>query len=250
MERPATITRVRRELRRGYNVALKLRAGLPLRPESISPETPNDLFQALLSIYVFFSEYTQDRRVLDLGCGCGHGSRLLLERGASEVVGVDVDRRAVAYANRRYRRPGASFEVADAENLPPDLGPFDVVVSSNLFEHLREPQRGLDGVLALLRPNGLFALAVPPIQDEASLAENEAIRYHRSNLRVEQWLALLTDRFVDVEQFAHGLNDGLEMDLADPFPSTLGPDDFWFEGVPSASASHSTLTALFVARAP
>src|SRR3954451_17036571 len=105
MDRPATITRVRRELRRGYNAALKLRAGLPLRPESISPETPNDQFQALLSIYVFFSTYTQDGRVLDLGCGCGHGSHLLLQRGASEVVGVDVDRRAVAYANRRYRQP-------------------------------------------------------------------------------------------------------------------------------------------------
>lgn len=250
MDRPATITRVRRELRRGYNAALKLRAGLPLRPESISPETPNDLFQALLSIYVFFSRYAEDRRVLDLGCGCGHGSNLLLERGATEVVGVDVDRRAVAYANRRYGLTGASFEVADAEGLPRDLGPFDVVVSSNVFEHLREPARGFEGVLALLRPGGVFALAVPPIQDEASMVENESIRYHHSNLKIEEWRALLADRFVDVEQFAHGLNDGLELDLSNPFPSTLGSDDFWFERVPSDSISHSTLTALFAARAP
>ena len=250
MDRPATITRVRRELRRGFNVALKLRAGLSPRPESISPETPTDLFQALLSIYLFFSNYAQDRRVLDLGCGCGHGSGLLLERGASEVVGVDVDKRAIAFATRRYRQPGASFQVADAENLPRDIGPFDVVVSSNVFEHLTDPARGFDGVLGLLRPGGVFALAVPPIQDEASMAENESIRYHRSNLRIEQWLPLLADRFVDVEQFAHGLNSGLEMDLSSPFPSKLRPEDFWFDRVPSASVSHRTLTALFVARAP
>src|SRR4051794_41957687 len=110
MDRPATITRVRRELRRGYNAALKLRAGLPLRPESISPETPNDLFQALLSIYVFFSTYTQDRRVLDLGGGCGGGSPPFLGRGGAEGGGGGGGRRAGAPAKRRRPGPGGSFE--------------------------------------------------------------------------------------------------------------------------------------------
>lgn len=166
------------------------------------------------------------------------------------MVGLDVDQRAIAYATRRNRLPGASFRVADAEDLPRDLDPFDVVVSSNVFEHLRDPIRGFDGVLGLLRPGGVFGLAVPPIQDESGMAENEAIRYHRSNLMIEQWRALLADRFDDVEQFAHGLNDGLEMDLGSPFPSMLRPEDFWFEPVASSSISHRTLTALFIARAP
>jgi hypothetical protein len=74
------------------------------------------------------------------------------------------------------------------------------------------------------------------------------MRYHRSNLTIDQWLELLSDRFVEVGQFAHGLKDGLQADLDSPFPSKLRPDDFWFAPVPSPSTSYPTLTALFVAR--
>lgn len=69
-------------LRRGWNALLRLRSGLRLVAENVSPEIPNDLFLAHLSIYSFFSRYTAGKRVLDLGCGTGYGSDHLVAQGA------------------------------------------------------------------------------------------------------------------------------------------------------------------------
>ncbi len=57
------------------------------------------------------------RRVLDLGCGLGDGSAILLEGGAAEVVGVDAAAALVETA-QVAERPGLRFERADAGSLP------------------------------------------------------------------------------------------------------------------------------------
>jgi SAM-dependent methyltransferase len=218
--------------------------------ESVSPETPNDAYQALLSIYSFASRFASGSRVLDLGCGCGQGSRLLLDRGAAEVVGVDLDRRVVRYASRRFAAPGLEFRVADAESLPADLGRFDLVVSSNVFEHLSDPEAALGEVVSVLGGSGAFILAVPPIVDAATRELNEAIRFHRSNLAVEEWRDLLRTRFDEVDRFAHLARDGVEVDLESTSRSSLVPEDFRFEPMPADEVGRATLTALFRAARP
>ncbi len=73
---------VSRKARRALNAAIKLRAGLTLRGENISPEIPTDLFRAAQSVYGFFAGYVPGARVLDLGCGAGYGAATLLEGGS------------------------------------------------------------------------------------------------------------------------------------------------------------------------
>ena len=241
---------IRRNARRGLNVAARLRAGLPPRPESVTPEAPTDLYQAHLSIYRFFARFTAGRRVLDLGCGSGQGSRELIESGARAVLGLDIDARSIRYARRRFAAPGLSFEVANAEALPAGLGEFDVVVSSNMFEHLSDPAAALERVTSLLEPGGTFVLAVPPIYDERSRAVTERGRHHRSNRPIEAWLTDLRSRFGEVSQFAHMPREGAEPDMDSPFPSRLGPGDFRFDPVGPGIAAARTLTAIFVAAGP
>jgi hypothetical protein len=60
---------MKRLIQRGLNSARRVRCGLPLHAENVSPEVPNDLFQAHLSIYWFFARFVEGRRVLDLGSG-------------------------------------------------------------------------------------------------------------------------------------------------------------------------------------
>lgn len=241
---------IRRNARRGLNVAARVRAGLAPRPESVTPEAPTDLYQAHLSIYRFFARFTAGRRVLDLGCGSGQGSEALIESGAREVIGVDIDARSIRYARRRFAAEGLSFEVANAEALPEELGAFDVIVSSNTFEHLGDPAAALERVTALLERDGTFVLAVPPVYDEASRAVTERSRHHRSNRPIEAWLGDLRSRFGEVCQFAHMPRDGIETDMDSPFPSRLGPEDFRFDQVERGLAAARTLTAIFVAAGP
>src|SRR3954449_2876769 len=106
---PVSLKSVKRVVQRGRNAARRIRRGLALHAENVSPEVPNDLFQAHLSIYWFFARFVAGRRVLDLGSGTGYGAAHLRRAGAAEVVGVDQDRRAVAYASSRYTMPGLRF---------------------------------------------------------------------------------------------------------------------------------------------
>ncbi len=96
------------------------------------------------------------RRVLDLGCRSGALTRAYVE--GNEVVGLDVDREALAAAAKL----GIETVWADAEEpLPFADESFDVVVAAELLEHLREPDRVVDEAARVVRPGGTFAGSVP-----------------------------------------------------------------------------------------
>jgi SAM-dependent methyltransferase len=96
------------------------------------------------------------KRILDLGCRYGALTRAYSE--GNEVVGVDVDRDALAEAAKL----GIDTRWADVEEpLPFQDASFDVVVAGELIEHLRDPDRLVAEVRRVLRPGGTFAGSVP-----------------------------------------------------------------------------------------
>ena len=96
------------------------------------------------------------RRVLDLGCRSGALTRAYVD--GNEVVGVDVDRAALAEAAKL----GIETVWADVdEPLPFADASFDAVVAGELLEHVRFPDRLVAEILRLLRPGGVFVGSVP-----------------------------------------------------------------------------------------
>lgn len=89
-------------------------------------------------------------RTLDLGCGTGRN--LALFGGDSRVVGLELDLRLLAAAQRRA--PGAALVVGRAEQLPFCSGVFDTVVSSLVFCSVADPGRGLEETARVLAPGG------------------------------------------------------------------------------------------------
>ena len=96
------------------------------------------------------------RRVLDLGCR--YGALTQAYAAGNDVVGVDVDREALAEAAKL----GIETHWADVdEPLPFGDASFDVVVAGELLEHVRDPHRVVDDAQRLLRPGGTFVGSVP-----------------------------------------------------------------------------------------
>jgi len=96
------------------------------------------------------------RRVLDLGCRYGALTRIYAE--GNDVVGVDVDRDALAQAATL----GIETLWADvSEALPFPDGDFDVVVAGELLEHVADPAAVVAEARRLLRAGGTFVGSVP-----------------------------------------------------------------------------------------
>jgi SAM-dependent methyltransferase len=96
------------------------------------------------------------KRVLDVGCRYGALTRAYLD--GNDVVGIDVDRDALA----RAAELGIETHWADAEEpLPFTDASFDVAVAGELIEHLREPERLVAEIRRVLCPHGTFVGSVP-----------------------------------------------------------------------------------------
>lgn len=108
--------------------------------------------------------------VLDLACGEGFYTRLLRQRGAARVVGVDLSAGMIELARRQEAQHslGIEYLVGDARQLP-DAGQFDVVVAAYLLNYARnrnELQAMCDGIARALKPGGRFVTvnSSPPLK--------------------------------------------------------------------------------------
>jgi SAM-dependent methyltransferase len=99
--------------------------------------------------------------ICDLGCGNGFMAGQLARLGY-EVVGVDASESGIAIARQNF--PKASFVHASVDaNLcaTTALGEFDLIVSSDVIEHLYCPSDLIEAAVSLLKPNGHLLIGTP-----------------------------------------------------------------------------------------
>jgi trans-aconitate methyltransferase len=91
-------------------------------------------------------------RILDLGCGTGHLTEQIASSGA-KVVGVDLSSDMIRQAKEKY--PALQFEVMDAREIA-FAEPFDAVFSNATLHWIKEPEKVIARIAAVLRPRGRF----------------------------------------------------------------------------------------------
>jgi 2-polyprenyl-3-methyl-5-hydroxy-6-metoxy-1,4-benzoquinol methylase len=97
--------------------------------------------------------------LLDVGCGNGELLRLIDARyPGRQLIGVDLSPVAVADNARRGRHMRFAVANVEVEALP---GPVDVIVCSEVLEHLAEPRAALDHIREALVPGGHAILTTP-----------------------------------------------------------------------------------------
>jgi 2-polyprenyl-6-hydroxyphenyl methylase/3-demethylubiquinone-9 3-methyltransferase len=100
-------------------------------------------------------------RVLDVGCGNGFTAGEFLRRGC-DVVGIDLSRTGIEVARKAF--PGGRFEILPGDDrILENLGcePFDLVVSTEVIEHLYAPRAYVAGCFHALRSGGRFVCSTP-----------------------------------------------------------------------------------------
>jgi SAM-dependent methyltransferase len=102
-------------------------------------------------------------RVLDAGCGVGYGAAALADRGALEVIAVDLSLDALNVARAQFARPQIQWIAEDCHRLEVAgrHGPYDLICNLENLEHLAEPDRFLQRCRQLLAPNGTLVTSTP-----------------------------------------------------------------------------------------
>lgn len=94
-------------------------------------------------------------KVLDVGCGTGNFSIKLAKMGC-EVVGIDVSEEMLKVAEAKAREEGLNikFYKMDAHQMEFEDNTFDGVLSVTAFEFLKEPEKAIEEIFRVLKPNG------------------------------------------------------------------------------------------------
>lgn len=97
--------------------------------------------------------------ILDVGCGPGALTRVLVDRfGEDEVVAADPSEPFVAAA--RARHPGVRIELAPAERMPFADGAFAASLAQLVVHFMSDPIAGLGEMARVSRPSGVVAACV------------------------------------------------------------------------------------------
>lgn len=103
---------------------------------------------------------SKPRRVLDLGCGTGENLTRPLATFFPEIefVAVDSDTTSIEFAKRENTANNASY-LHQSEAL--NLGDFDLVIASEVLEHVELPDAFLNDIRAKLSRDGLAIITIP-----------------------------------------------------------------------------------------
>lgn len=113
--------------------------------------------------------------VLDAGCGEGVvAERLRAALPGAELTGIDLRAEAIAAARRRV--PDARFAVGDACAPAFGDGAFDLVVCTEVLEHLDDPRRALRELLRVSRGRVLVTVPHEPLFRLGNLARGRHAR--------------------------------------------------------------------------
>ena len=172
-------------------------------------QAPQHLWEEHLTRYRFACQFAKNKIVLDLGCGNGYGSFELAKNGkAKRVIGVDKSMEAINYAQKHYQNENLEFRIGDVSNLDFPAESADIIVAFEIIEHLKEPEKFLEEIKKVLKPDGLCLISTP----NRKIASYPCLKYrrprniyHEFELTENEFLNLLKGHFKIVDFYGQRL---------------------------------------------
>jgi 2-polyprenyl-3-methyl-5-hydroxy-6-metoxy-1,4-benzoquinol methylase len=97
------------------------------------------------------------QHVLEVGCGRGVGSEVILDRlGAQQVTAFDLDEAMIELAQRRLQGRPVALSVGDVCAIEQPSSSIDTVVDFGIIHHVPQWQESLAEIARVLKPGGLL----------------------------------------------------------------------------------------------
>lgn len=98
--------------------------------------------------------------MLDAGCGTGVYSFTLRKR-AGRIRGIDIDQNKINYVRRTNRYNNIDFLKGDLRKINFDKESFDLVICSDVIEHIKEDKKAFREISRVLKNGGIIRFTVP-----------------------------------------------------------------------------------------
>jgi chromosome segregation ATPase len=152
----------------------------------------------ILPRYAFLEPILADKRILEIGCGDGSGTIFLKERGASEVIGIDVDGPDFQEALRRQSPSRVSFRAINDSRIEAPSADFDIAIAFGLPE--QNDENLFAEIQRVLKPGGYFITANKN-PEHPSFSKLYSLKQPEPSMTFEEQVAFLQQHFTRVTVF-------------------------------------------------
>jgi 2-polyprenyl-3-methyl-5-hydroxy-6-metoxy-1,4-benzoquinol methylase len=123
----------------------------------INNSETNKRIKVIFDIFLHKNEL-KNKKFLEVGCGLGYFSNKASKLGA-KVTGIDIGPNLVKI-NKKLT-PSGTFIVSSASNLPFKDETFDVVLSTEVIEHVDNQKRAIKEISRVLKKGGILVITTP-----------------------------------------------------------------------------------------
>ena len=130
-------------------------------------------------IFLDWIDIPDDLQWLDVGCGTGSFTELVLERNAPKTISaIDPSEGQVAFAKNKSWAGCVDFRQGDAMSLPFADNEFDVAVMALVIQYIPDPAKAMSEITRVVRPGGTIATYTWPgsLEDHPMQPLTEAIK--------------------------------------------------------------------------
>ncbi|ACF14472.1 Methyltransferase type 11 [Chloroherpeton thalassium ATCC 35110] len=150
--------------------------------------------------YVQAAKLAKGKKVLDVGCNMGYGSKLISET-AKQVTGVDVSEKAIEAAKSQYGGGNMAFQCIDGKRLPFANNVFDMIVNFQVIEHIVDYDAYLNELKRVLSPDGFVLFTTPNASMRLDPGMKPWNKFHVREFKSDELQTLLERFFPKVQVF-------------------------------------------------
>jgi len=167
-------------------------------------ETFEEMSSLMIETYKLCKTYTEGKEVLDVGCGEGEQD-LFLSDTVKHIHAIDYDGKVILKNKNKFSEiKSITFHHMSGEKIDFPDNMFDVVISAQSIEHIKEDDQFVRETHRVLKHGGIFICTTP--NKLALIPEGEKeydapiYPFHFREYKPDQFFGLLKQYFTDVEK--------------------------------------------------
>jgi ubiquinone/menaquinone biosynthesis C-methylase UbiE len=130
--------------------------------------------------------FSSNSVILEIGCSGGPLLKQLNEAGFREIRGIDISEKAIEKAHQSGFK---NASVMDAHQLVFEDNTFDIIIASDVLEHLEGEHKALSEWRRVLKPGGTLLVGVPAFK--LLWSHHDVINHHQRRYTVSSLLNAL-----------------------------------------------------------